>query len=193
MSGADSSRAVNKLIAPIARAMRSMVLRGVVSLVNDATALQRVQVQLRAMPQPGGAAAPEMVSDIEVMRHYGLTAVPLAGAETVMLAVGGVKDHGIVIAIDDRRHRPSGLQPGDVMLYDHRGQTVHLGADGITVTSPIAVTIDTPKVTLTGDLELTNGSISVPQGDVTTANGLTLNTHTHMVTAVGQQTQKGQG
>ena len=188
------NRAVNKLIAPIARSMRSMVLRGVISLVNDAAALQRVQVQLRAMPQPGGVPAPEMLSDIEVMQHYGLTSVPLDGAEVVMLAVGGVKDHGIVIAVDDRRYRLKGLANGDVALYDHTGQVVHLaGENGITVRSPVSVTIDAPTVTLTGNLDLPNGSISMPRGDLTTANGLTFKTHTHMVTAVGQQTQEGQG
>lgn len=187
-------RAVNKLIAPIARSMRSMVLRGVISLINDASALQRVQVQLRAMPQPSGVPAAEMLSDIEVMHHYGLTSVPLPGAEVVMLAVGGVKDHGIVIAVDDRRYRVTGLAGGDVAIYDHTGQMVHLGgAAGITVHSPVSVTIDAPTVTLTGDLVLTNGSISAPQGDVTTKDGVTQNTHTHMVVAVGQQTQKGQG
>jgi phage baseplate assembly protein V len=139
-------RAVNKLIAPIGRAMRSMVLRGVITLVNDAAALQLVQVQLRAMPQPSGAVGAEMADNLEVLRHYGFTAVPHAGAEAVVLAVNGVKAHGLVIAIDDRRYRLSGLQGGEVALYDDLGNVVKLGREALTITGNTQVTVSAPIV-----------------------------------------------
>ena len=144
-------RSVNKLFAPVARAMRSMVLRGVITLVNDAAALQLVQVQLRAMPQPSGPAAAEMGDNLEVLRQYGFTAVPHAGAEAVVLAVNGVKAHGLVIAIDDRRYRLSGLQGGEVALYDDLGNVVKLGRDALAITGAGQVTVTAPIVLVDSD------------------------------------------
>lgn len=139
-------RSINKLFAPVARAMRSMVLRGVITLVNDAAALQLVQVRLRAMPQPSGAAGAEMADNLEVLGHYGFTSVPHAGAEAVVLAAGGVRAHGLVIAIDDRRYRLTGLEAGEVALYDDLGNIVKLGRSGLTITGATKVTVSAPVV-----------------------------------------------
>lgn len=188
MSDADRQiRGINRLMAPISRAMRSMVLRGVISLVNDAAALQRVQVQMRAMPQPGGSVGSELGDNLEVMGHYGFTSVPLSGAEAAILSVMGVKAHGLVVATDDRRYRPTGLKPGEVMLYDHLGNSVKLGTDEITITAvtkahvvaPIAL-IESADVQLgaqggkpvarVGDqVDLSTGLIKTGSGKVTAA------------------------
>ena len=47
-----------------------------------------------------------------------------------MLFVGGRRDHGLVLAVDDRRHRKRDLQPGEVALYTDAGQSLLLKADG---------------------------------------------------------------
>ena len=148
MTSAEAAiRSINKLIAPVRRAMGSMVLRGLITLVNDGAALQQVQIQLRAMPQPGsGPAGAEMSDDIEVMQHYGFTSVPHAGAEAVMLAVGGVKAHGIVIAVDDRRYRLKGMEAGEVALYDDLGNLVKLGRDTLTINGATTVVVSAPQV-----------------------------------------------
>jgi len=147
MSGTEANvRAFNKLLAPIGRAMRSMVLRGVISLVNDAAALQKVQVQLRAMPQPSGTPGVEMSDNLEVLRQYGFTSVPHAGAEAVVLAVNGVLAHGLVIAVDDRRFRLSGLLDGEVALYDDLGNQVKLGREGLAITGTTKVSVTAPIV-----------------------------------------------
>ncbi len=144
-------KSVNTLIAPIARAMRSMVLRGVISLVNDASALQQVQLQLRAMPQPSGTPGMEVADNLEVLRQYGFTSVPHAGAEAVVLAAGGVRAHGLVIAIDDRRYRLTGLKAGEVALYDDLGNLVKLGREALEITGTTKVSVTAPIVLVQSD------------------------------------------
>jgi hypothetical protein len=51
-------------------------------------------------------------------------------AEGIAAFIGGQRNHPVVIAIDDRRHRPLGMKPGESFQYDHQGQgtLVRLGA-----------------------------------------------------------------
>jgi len=111
-------------IRRLAGRLRLVVARAVLGLVNDAAKLQAVQVTL----QEG------VVRDqVERFQQYGLTGVPLSGAEGIALAVGGSTDHTVVIAVDDRRYRLKGLQTGEVALYDDIGHKVYLTRDGIVI------------------------------------------------------------
>jgi phage baseplate assembly protein V len=92
-----------------------------VQFVDDGKKLQVVQL---------GLGEDETRDGLERFQQYGLTSVPLAGAEAVVLFVGGTRDHGLVVAVDDRRYRPTGLQPGEVAIYNSVGGRVLLKADG---------------------------------------------------------------
>ncbi len=99
---------ISKLIAPLQRRVRLMVARAVVELVDDSKKMQSLQISIRA---------DEERADVERFQQYGITSVPKAGAEALVLMVGGSTDHPVVIAVDDRRYRPKGLQEGEVALY----------------------------------------------------------------------------
>jgi phage gp45-like len=43
-------------------------------------------------------------------------------AEAILAFIGGQRNHPVCIALDDRRHRPLGLKPGESFQYDHYGQ-----------------------------------------------------------------------
>jgi len=135
-------RLFGKLIQPYARRIRLMVSRGVIRLVNDGLKLQEVQIAL---------LADETRDTVERFQEYGFTSVPHPGAEAVFLSVGGSRDHGIVIAIDDRRYRLKGLQSGEAALYDDLGQKVHLTRDGIVAESPLQITAISPEINLGGE------------------------------------------
>jgi phage baseplate assembly protein V len=107
---------VLKLIEPLRRRMALMVARGVVSVVNDSLKLQNVQVKLLSGE----------VRDYERIQQYGFTSVPLETAEAVAVCIDGDRDHGIVIAVDDKRYRIKGLQGGEVALYTDEGDKIHL-------------------------------------------------------------------
>jgi phage gp45-like len=56
-------------------------------------------------------------------------------AEGICLFLGGQRNHPVFIAIDDRRHRPMGLKPGENAQYDHNGQMTLLRSTGTYVLS----------------------------------------------------------
>ena len=99
---------LNRLLGPIRRRLALMVGRGVVALVNDALRLQGVQVAL---------LADETRDNVERFQQYGFTSHPHAGAEAVVLSLGGARNHLVAIAVDDRRYRIQALQAGEVALY----------------------------------------------------------------------------
>lgn len=104
----DLIRAVERLVAPLWRRTLLMVGRAVLRVVDDEAKLQAVQVE---------GLAGEVLDRAERFQGYGLSSHPHPGAECVLLAVGGQRQHPIVVAIDDRRHRPTGLAAGEVCLY----------------------------------------------------------------------------
>ena len=114
VSAADVVRIVRKVVAPIERRTRLTVSRAVVALVDDARKMQEVQVGLLI----------DETRDAEHFQPFGLTGVPPKDSEGVFLAVGGNRDHGIVVCVSDRSKRPTGLQPGEAGLYNVEGLKV---------------------------------------------------------------------
>lgn len=92
--------------------------------------------------------------DIEYQQQYGFAGVPLPGASGVYLAVGGVRGHGVALALDMKGHHPT-LEAGEVAIYDDQGKTIVLKRDGkIEITAPEVVvntdaaTVNSPNVSL---------------------------------------------
>ena len=108
-------RVVAKLIAPLRRRVQLMVGRAVLSAINDSKQVQTVKAAL---------LSDEVSEDVERFQEYGFTSVPYDDIEAVVVCVGGNRGHGIVVATDDRARRPTGLDEGDVALYDSNGVRV---------------------------------------------------------------------
>lgn len=160
----DLFRAIAMAVAPLERRVRGLVSRAVLQAVADAAKMQEVQVTVRKGDTRDG---------LERWQPYGLTSVPHKGAEALVLHVGGSASHGVVIAVDDRRYRLTGLEAGEVALYDDQGQSVHLKRDNkIHVKTPGTVTVEAATVELGGvGLAPTAG---VVQGDcIEPVTGLT--------------------
>jgi phage baseplate assembly protein V len=104
----------------LSRRVAMTTTRGRMSLVDDKKKLQQVQVEL---------LADETKDNVERFQQYGFTSVPLEGAEALCVFLGGGRDHGIVLAIDDRRYRLTELKAGDVALYTDEGTKIVLGRD----------------------------------------------------------------
>jgi phage baseplate assembly protein V len=114
-------RMIAAMLAPLRRRVLLMVGRAILTAVNDATKSQTVQV---------ATLADSVRDDVERYQDYGITSVPLKGAEGVIVLVGGSSAHGIVIATEDRRYRPTGLNAGDVALYTDKGIRFYIDRDG---------------------------------------------------------------
>lgn len=135
-------RTINKITAPLRRRVNLMVARGVLALVDDATKMQGVQVTLLS-GEP---------RDMERFQNYGFSSHPHAGAEVAAVFVGGNRNHGLALAIDDRRYRLVNLQPGEVAISDDLGHKVTLTRNGIALDGcghNITI-VNAPLVKLTG-------------------------------------------
>lgn len=120
----------------------------------------------------------EVRTRVEVPMAFGVTAVPLAGADVVVLEVGS-RDHLVALMADDASQRVTDAAAGDVAIRAH-GQTIIVTATGIRIAGAVAidiesageVTITTPKLTIEGDVDIT-GTLTL------TGPGVNLNTHVH--------------
>jgi phage baseplate assembly protein V len=147
-------KGLDKLIAPLRRRVMLMVGRAVLTVVDDGPKMQEAQVSL---------LEGEVRDGVEHMQAYGFTSVPLAGAEGLVTFIGGNRDHGVIVATDDRRYRPTAWEAGEVGLYDHLGKFIRLRENGDIHVSGTRLVID-GDVVITGDLVLT-GDVAIT-GDV---------------------------
>jgi phage baseplate assembly protein V len=135
---------MNAYLRGLAVRTANLVSRAVVALVDDSSKLQVLQVEV----------GEGEVREAERVQEYGFTSVPLEGAEGVVVFVGGRRDHGLVVATDDRRHRPTGLQTGEVAVYTDEGDQVIIRRGGtIEVTAATKVVVDAPVVELAGNAD----------------------------------------
>ncbi|SAL20797.1 phage baseplate assembly protein V [Caballeronia cordobensis] len=118
------------MAGPITRRIQNMLARGTVALANASTKMQSLQLNL---------LADETADNVEHFEPYGFTSRPRAGAEAVAVFLDGDRSHGITVVVADRRYRLTGLGDGDVALHDDKGQSIVLGADGITITGNVKV------------------------------------------------------
>jgi phage baseplate assembly protein V len=134
---------VLKLIRPVSIRVANLVSRAVVQLVKDSSQIQEVQIS---------GLDTETRDDIERFQNYGFTSVPHAGSEAVVLFVGGRRDHGLAIAVDDRRYRIGNLKSGEVAVYTDQGDSIVIKRGGtIEVTAATKVIVNSPAVELAGN------------------------------------------
>jgi phage baseplate assembly protein V len=128
------------------------VARGLVALADDGKKMQRVQLRL---------LSDETKDNVEHFQPYGFTSVPLQGAEAVCVFVGGGRDHGLVVCVDDRRYRLKNLEGGEVALYTDEGTSVvlrrgkivevtckeyRLTCEKLTIEASDSITVTSPSV-----------------------------------------------
>lgn len=102
----------------------------------------------------------------ELAEPWGLTSVPLAGAEAVTLSVMGERGHRIALSLGDRRHRPRNLQPGETALFDDQGQRIGVRRNRVEI-----VALET-LVIQAGEIEIAAASMTVNGKAVATVDDL---------------------
>ena len=153
-------------IRDLSNRVMMMFGRGVLRSVNDANGRQQVQVEL---------LKDELQDGVEHMQNYGFTSHP-TGGDVAVAVIGGVREQGIVLVVDDRRYRIS-LDPGEVALYDDQGNKVELLREMIKVTAVQHVEVVAPTIKLIGDLEVLG---NIKSTGTVTNNGKNIgSTHQH--------------
>lgn len=162
------------MLGPMLRRLRLAVGRAVVTLVNDGLKLQGVQVAL---------LADEVRDSVERFQNYGLTSHPHAGAEAIVVSVGGNRNHPVVICVDDRRYRLKSLAPGEVALYSDegdwvwfkRGRTIEINTVNLVVKASGTARFETPTLEVTGEIK----DRCDADGQTMESMRSTYDTHTH--------------
>lgn len=114
---------LNRWIAPLRQKVAMLLSKAIVDSIDDSTKLQLVKMAI---------LKDETQDGVERVQNYGFTSYPHSGAECLVGFMGGNRDNGIVIAIDDSRYRLN-LSEGEVAVYDSKGSKVHLKSDGTIV------------------------------------------------------------
>lgn len=110
----------------ISTKMKNGVARGVTNLVDCAGDIRRVQASF--------FGDTDTLDNMPAPQEYGHASYPPAGLPNITLFPAGDRSGGLVIMVVDNQYRIE-LEEGDVALYDHRGQSVHLTKDGIDLTT----------------------------------------------------------
>jgi phage baseplate assembly protein V len=141
--------------------LRGLFGRGRVTLVDDSGVIQQMQVQQNDL----------YTSDNRYrVAEFGFTSYPPLGSDVLTLHVAGDISAGAVIGTNHQPSRPTGLQPGESMLYSQDGKQVYMTAAGgivvnannqpVTVNGATTVIINaatkvrmvTPRFECTGDI-----------------------------------------
>lgn len=162
---------------------------------DDSGAVQKAQVRV---------SDAEVLDGVPVVQLYGLASVPPVGADATVLFVAGDRSNGAVVATGNQGDRVRGQKGREVSLYNGHGMRLHLAESGpvldcggkpctvrnattVTVVGSERVTLDAPKVEVTGDLDV--------RGEVTAKAGtFHASTHRHLASGgsgVGGPPQPG--
>jgi phage baseplate assembly protein V len=135
--------------------------------VDDSGAVQMMQVQMSGL---------EVADERYRVAEFGLTSNPPVGSDALALHVAGDRTAGVVFATNHQASRPTGLQPGETMLYSEDGKQVYLTAGGgiaveakgqnvvvndaadVTATASGTFTVNCPTIVLNGNVQI-NGNI----------------------------------
>lgn len=116
--------------------------RGTLNLVKSADNIQKAQVS---------GLADETLQDVELMQQFGLTSVPPAGTQVVVLPMGGETTHSIVIATENGSFRVKNLKSGETAVYDESGSTIILKQGRL-----IEIDCDILKITATKKVDISS-------------------------------------
>lgn len=143
------------------RRIQLMVGRGRITRVDDSGTVQKLQGTLNGLELRDGTPR---------LAEFGFTSNPPSNSDVVLAFLAGDRSNGVAIATGHQPSRPTGLQPGEAMVYDLWGKSIKFTKDGgivvdakntpVMVNNATTVTINastkcrfvTPRLECTGDI-----------------------------------------
>lgn len=160
---------IERAVRPLRQRLRNLAARAVLTGCDDSAAPQKVQVEV---------LAGEIRDLIQRVQQYGFDSVPEVGAyPVVLLCPYGDRTQALAIAVDDLRSRPTGRAPGDVGLYDTRGNRVTLENGVLRIEAAGDLTVQVAgagTVTISGAASIAvgaNATVTVGGNAVVTVTG----------------------
>jgi phage baseplate assembly protein V len=187
----------DNVIERVFRRVQMMFGRGRVSVVDDTGTVQKMQVRMSDW---------ETADNRLRLAEFGFTSNPPINSDVLVLHIAGDRTNGAVVATNHQPSRPTGLAPGEAMLYSQDGKHVYMTASGgivveakgqnvtvndaanvtcncsgvYKVVAPGGVVFDTPLVSSTGDIQDNTSSNSGTMASMRR----TYDIHDHNVTGV---------
>lgn len=112
---------LERWIAPLKRQVHQMVMQAIVDTVKDSEPVQLLSVTV---------GSEETLADIQRIQPHGLATCPSDGAEALVLLVNGNRDIPVAVCVGGAAVRPTGLQPGEVVLYKDTKNYIKFDKDG---------------------------------------------------------------
>jgi phage baseplate assembly protein V len=91
----------------------------------------------------------------ELFQHFGFTSAPPAGAQLIVLPLGGRTSAAVVIASEHGAYRFELGAQGEAALYNQWGDVVHMKQGEIHMVAATQVTIDAPILQVNGQIKAT--------------------------------------
>lgn len=170
---------IKRMITNALNGMRQ-ALRGRVSRTDNASK-QVILLQLEGV-------AGESFNATELFQQPGLRSVPLAGMQPIIVPLNGKSANGVVVAISNGALFITDLKPGEVALFNENdgvanslilrnGKIAELTCDTLNIKATAAVNIDSPIVSMSGNLEVTGNTktatlnVTSPSSNASHMNG----------------------
>jgi phage baseplate assembly protein V len=163
--------------------LSTVMARYTVVLADPTGKLQRFQIR----PLAG-----ETLDRVESLEQYGFSSVPLSGASGVALFFGGDRSHGVALPPNDKRYRPTDLEPGDVAVYNfegarvtfRRGRIIEVDCDVYRVKAKRYEVEASEAISLKADAfnldaETAESTAVIKAPDVEVGDGVSMAGHTH--------------
>jgi phage gp45-like len=93
----------------------------------DTGPVQTVQLQLGDIAQRDA---------VPYVMHFGFSSNAPVGTDFVTISMQGDRSNMIAISSNNQAMRPTGLQPGEVMVYDGFGNQIHMMSGKIRLITP---------------------------------------------------------
>ena len=122
--------------------IRAQLLRGLLTSTDDSGSQQ-----LMALTGLDGQSFGETVRS----QHFGLTSVPPADAEALMLVIGGGNDRVHALGVEHPKYRPTNLPEGASRQYDKDGNYCDIRGDTMTLNHAKKIVLQVGSCTLTID------------------------------------------
>ncbi len=126
-----------------AHQIRGLVARAQVTGLDDSGAAQTASVKVYEGVER---------TEVEVVQQFGFSSKAADGGGGILLAVGGDQGDLVMLPAGDPGSRMGGVKAGESVMYNARGDRVHLKEDGtISITSGKATNIEVNGVTIEAD------------------------------------------
>lgn len=155
-------REIQRALAGVRQAIRA-----VSSGIGLATRIQRLNAE---------GLAGESLQDVELFQQFGFTSGVPAGAQLIVVPLGGRTSAAVVVATEHGAYRFRVDAAGEAAVYNQWGDAIHLRRDRVIhVKAQVQMLVDAPELRVNGKIhatgEITTDANVTAAGDVSDQGG----------------------